>query len=749
MIIKKLYIKSFGGLSEFSLDFSSGINLIEGRNESGKTTLASFIVYVLYGFDKNEKILRTPWDGMPCSGWIEIENDGENYRIERSANEAAKIIDLTSNKQYMKGKVPGEVFLGIPCNLFVRSIYVGQADGGYVNSADLRELIGNILFSADEAVSVQRSLKKLDELRVSLLHKNGKGGKLYEYAQEREKLSNRLKKASEDNKQIISLECTLRETRSILDKRRDELEKCKKIIEFHEAAAALEKIDTVRLYDRKEAELIGEYNDLITRNTHNGFIPDSGYVANISRLGSDIAHLEEDILLIRGESEDVASAEENDLELQKRMAAIRSFGGQKAFLSLFAKNRKKAVAFGVVSAMIACAAIVGILFSVWSLLSDKSVILSALFSVITALAAIILSAFSLGNVKANKEMLRLICADKNDQPEEILSTVEEEEIKRNLRTERLTELENKLYTLEERKKEKSNELERLLSIWNCNNINDAVEGAEMLNKRLEVLSHSLDVNRASRSALKQETTSYDEVYLRGRFAALEKDCRKTVSDSQFSIANERKKQEFLTQAINSLTERCHSIDKNLTELISKNENPSHISDAIYSLDTQINSDTARYKACVTAMQKLSEASLNMRQSVAPRISEKASAIMSVSSDGSCVSLDLNEDMALEFKKNEENGISENRHSIDFLSAGTRDLAYISLRLSLGNLLCRFSSPPVVFDESFSRLDDGRLENVFRIINEYSQNRNQVIILTSQKREAEILRRITEFEHIIL
>ena len=69
-----------------------------------------------------------------------------------------------------------------------------------------------------------------------------------------------------------------------------------------------------------------------------------------------------------------------------------------------------------------------------------------------------------------------------------------------------------------------------------------------------------------------------------------------------------------------------------------------------------------------------------------------------------------------------------------MSAGTQDIAYLSLRLALINLLFRKESPPLIFDESFTRLDDGRLRNVLRLLEKAAANGTQIIILTAQPRE---------------
>ena len=49
MIIKHVEIKEFGPLEDFSADLLPGVNLIEGVNESGKSSIIGFLRFVLYG----------------------------------------------------------------------------------------------------------------------------------------------------------------------------------------------------------------------------------------------------------------------------------------------------------------------------------------------------------------------------------------------------------------------------------------------------------------------------------------------------------------------------------------------------------------------------------------------------------------------------------------------------------------------------------------------------------------------------
>ena len=58
--------------------------------------------------------------------------------------------------------------------------------------------------------------------------------------------------------------------------------------------------------------------------------------------------------------------------------------------------------------------------------------------------------------------------------------------------------------------------------------------------------------------------------------------------------------------------------------------------------------------------------------------------------------------------------------------------------------------PVVFDESFARLDNGRLKNMLSVAQNYAQNNSQSIILTSHAREADVMREVGgKFKHIYM
>ena len=90
MKINKIYISPFGGLKDFTLEFTDGLNVIYGNNEDGKSTVSAFIKAMFFGTGRNTKSLAdsarlkyTPWDGSVMAGRIYFEHEGKRYCLEK------------------------------------------------------------------------------------------------------------------------------------------------------------------------------------------------------------------------------------------------------------------------------------------------------------------------------------------------------------------------------------------------------------------------------------------------------------------------------------------------------------------------------------------------------------------------------------------------------------------------------------------------------------------------------------------
>ena len=75
-----------------------------------------------------------------------------------------------------------------------------------------------------------------------------------------------------------------------------------------------------------------------------------------------------------------------------------------------------------------------------------------------------------------------------------------------------------------------------------------------------------------------------------------------------------------------------------------------------------------------------------------------------------------------------------KKSVDFLSGGTRDMAYIAVRCALIDMLYT-EKPPVCFDESFAHQDNVRARSMMKAIKQLSEEGCQSFIFTCRGREA--------------
>lgn len=91
MKIEKLNIHSYGKIKDKEIKFGNHINIIFGKNESGKSTIMHYIVNSLYGISKNKKSKELsdydkylPWSGQDFSGKISyILDNGKYFEVYR------------------------------------------------------------------------------------------------------------------------------------------------------------------------------------------------------------------------------------------------------------------------------------------------------------------------------------------------------------------------------------------------------------------------------------------------------------------------------------------------------------------------------------------------------------------------------------------------------------------------------------------------------------------------------------------
>lgn len=103
MELRELDIKNFGKISDTTIEFEDGINVIYGENESGKSTLHTFIKGMLFGMErgrgraaaKDSFSKYEPWENPNYyAGGLSFVSGGKKFRLERNFDRYSKRAEL-------------------------------------------------------------------------------------------------------------------------------------------------------------------------------------------------------------------------------------------------------------------------------------------------------------------------------------------------------------------------------------------------------------------------------------------------------------------------------------------------------------------------------------------------------------------------------------------------------------------------------------------------------------------------------
>ena len=185
MKIKQLKINSYGKLKDKELNLKDGINLVEGKNESGKSTIFHFIVNSFYGISKNKKGKEysdfekyKPWEEEEFSGKIVYELDnGESFEVFRDFKKKnPKIFNENKediSKQFNIDKNKGNEFFyeqtKIDESLFLSTLVVNQQEVKLEKTEQnmLVQKIANLVGTGEDNVSYQRAIDRINRRQLN------------------------------------------------------------------------------------------------------------------------------------------------------------------------------------------------------------------------------------------------------------------------------------------------------------------------------------------------------------------------------------------------------------------------------------------------------------------------------------------------------------------------------------------------------------------------------------------------------
>lgn len=139
MRLLELNLTHFGKFHNKLIQLSPGVNVIEGRNEAGKSTIHTFIYAMLFGLDAEGEDRENyahylPWDKREeYGGWIRFEEESHEYFLERSflkENPTIYLRDETDKRELVPaGSELNRLLGGLTKSGYRNTVSIGQMQG--------------------------------------------------------------------------------------------------------------------------------------------------------------------------------------------------------------------------------------------------------------------------------------------------------------------------------------------------------------------------------------------------------------------------------------------------------------------------------------------------------------------------------------------------------------------------------------------------------------------------------------------
>ncbi len=759
MRLEKIYIGAFGGLKDYTLELTDGLNVIYGQNENGKSTIMAFIKMMFYGSGKKQsqistspRVRYTPWSGDGMCGRIYFNHKGTRYCLEREfrKSDSTDKITLRNLDLGTSENVESDIgirFFGLSAAAFEKSNFISVLSVSSKDETAAGELgarLSNLVLTGDESVSYQAVEARLTAAREALISKSAKKGDYVAGCIRLEELRSELSAAKNSATAKAELTAAAEENKLKYNKLKAEYDGVNKTVNQEN--------------DIKNAEKLREYLDVKahldslteTLKTSDGKIADEMFVKTarfalnryemqakkVEALSAELKKSEEAIALSTTQNTDELKAEvaaKND-ELSaleaKQSAAQSELEGAALKQNDFKSEQKKSSS-------------ATLLFIAAALLAVSAILAAIVFWPIAAillLAAVLMTIGAFGfKARDKKELdIRLRAeAELKGREAELKMTIAEIAEKKNALRERISVINTALNTDAAVRNQRLAELaERKEGL--------VAEKQKAETERGELLKHFSRYNSSEDTfeitiildALEGKTEELKAV--KGRLAYLARDLGnisyeqaeeklRTLPDingSDIDFAAARKRKEELTSALTDIATKTSAILTELKTGFSDTRNTVDIEKEINEATETLAAQKQFYDSAALASEILSESFAEVRRSYGSELEKHAIEIFSRLTGGRYETLNVSKSLDMTV---EQRGVFGTRE-LDYLSSGTADQAYLSLRLAIVELISDGEMLPILLDDVLSQYDDTRADEAMSFLKEYS-SATQTLLFT--------------------
>lgn len=700
MNIKNIKINAYGNLENKEINLDKKINIIHGANESGKSTMLSYIVNSFYGISKtkdgkdiSDYDKYKPWNNNEFSGRISYELDnGEQYEVFRDFNKKNpkiynKNLEDITDKFEIDKKEGSKFFLeqtGIDKQMYTSTVVSMQEEVRLddKNQNMLIQKIANLAGTGEDNVSYKKALTKLqnkirDEIgtnKTSQKPINILNNQIEEINKKIEEIKPNINKKYEIdnqkdliNENLKNLEIKKEILEEINKKNQNKLDYLKekniKEISKKDNEEHIEKL-------KKEATTVKEEQIKVEKTVNN-------LNKKIEEKKVEQSRIEQELNKENEQTENI----ENSKNIKSSKNTIYII-----FLIVF-------IALGILGVALLKNYLVTIVFGILALI-DIILLITKKIKV----NRIIKEENKLSETK-KKEHIRDLEEEKEyilKEIDKISKELKEEEANQKEIASKNSMLQGQIILLEKTNTSLEKEL---------NSIKEKLEKLQSNNEEELLAQYN---GKMDREKLLQIINSTD--------------IEPQLKNVETQINNEKIKLKGLEIEENTVIPQIDAMVELEETLQAKKEEYNNLKNQEDIINITI--------------ENLEQAYEEMKTTITPKFTENLSKNIEEISNGKYSKVTINDESGMVVENNRGEYINANN-----LSTGTIDQLYLSLRLSMIEDLSK-ESLPIILDETFAYFDNTRLENAIKYLIKLTQGENiknhQVIIFTCTNREKEIL-----------
>ncbi len=688
MKLQTLEMQRFGKFENKQISLPDGLFVWTDANESGKSTTADFIGFVFYGFEKsrarraladNPLEKYQPWDsdGVMAGALEFIDDDGKWYRLERTQqpNGRGQVRVLDALGKELAIDEPGEHFLGIDYETFSNIYYIRQGENTPRRTAGMDVAMKNLMTTGSEEISFDSVMKFLQAEKAKYSSPKRQMGKLKNLQQEMGELERSIAyktAALAEQKQSLFSPAEIEAQIVALDKQTKALQAQKQQLLAYDAF----------LRQQKRAEL-GEQQTAI-----------------LKQLAEDCPSGEETGLLYDILTE-LERAKVRKEQAQKQRLAL---DGKKVSLSKRSQtvlehhnalNDTAAKVLLITGAVLAAAGAAASLITLWCAVLCA---IGALLLAVGALKMRMPSPLHALGIK-NKGQLMAALTEAAAEKQAVLSyETAAADAEKAVET-----YANEEQTLKE-KYQPMLERTGVFSLSELEAVQTRQVGRKMLSQKREEIALQL--------AALGETAENDALIADGTpptYAApeLEALLRQTGAQKE-ELLRKLAQNAALASQVAASEQVLGAEQEKLLEVSAEYEKCAYLNEV-----------------AGIAIEVMESAQQKLRENYAPALRDKVEQNLSLLTDGKYDTVMLDEQFALRIKA--DGGL----RALDYFSQGTKDAAFLALRLALAEIVCSDREIPMIFDDPFLNFDAARL-SALRACLEKLGARRQILLLSCRE-----------------